>query len=187
VKILAVYVCVLFGVLATAVSVQRTVMARFCWCWPPIRHSSSALRPPLERSEFQALGSYGVEVDWNTPERLLALDYNQDQGKRIFYQHCVWCHADVTPAGPSNRSNVMPVPPLLNDGNVLNGESDTNLRKIIAAGGSGVGKSAMMPPYGETLSSDEIDDVIEYIRVIAVPDYHPGSSLPKASQESKGV
>ena len=59
----------------------------------------------------------------------------------------------------------------MNDGNILNKESDASLRKIIALGGSSVGKSPMMPPYGATLTEEEIDDLITYIRVIAVPEY----------------
>jgi hypothetical protein len=69
----------------------------------------------------------------------------------------------------------------MNDGAVLNGESDTSLHQIIALGGSAVGKSAMMPPYGASLTQDEIDDLILYLRVIAVPEYH------KASSKSNGI
>ena len=59
-----------------------------------------------------ALQAYDVEADWNDPQKMIYLGYREAQGKRIFYQQCVWCHADATPAGPSNRSNVTPVPPL---------------------------------------------------------------------------
>jgi len=115
--------------------------------------------------------AYDSEVDWDDPQRVIALSYEAAQGKRIFYQQCVWCHADATPAGPSNRSNVTPTPPLLNDGNVLNRESDEFLQNIIALGGSAMGKSAMMPPYGKTLSEGDIRSVIAYTRAIAVPAY----------------
>jgi mono/diheme cytochrome c family protein len=119
------------------------------------------------------------------PERIIPLDYNQDQGRRVYYQQCVWCHSDATPAGPSNRSNVSPDPPLMNDGNILNKENDASLRKIISLGGSAVGKSAMMPPYGSTLSDEEINDVIVYIRAIATPGYSVASSKEKTNSGSK--
>ena len=64
----------------------------------------------------------------------------------------------------------------MNDGAVLNGEQDQSLRKIIALGGSAVGKSAMMPPYGKSLTPGEIDDLIAYMRAIAVPEYHKPSA-----------
>jgi cytochrome c5 len=118
-----------------------------------------------------ASGAYDTEPDWNDNTKLIPLGYQESQGKRVFYQFCVWCHADATPAGPSNRSNVTPVPLLMNDGEKLNGESDEFLQNIITLGGSALGKSAMMPPYGKTLSPGEIKAVISFTRAIAQPAY----------------
>ena len=122
-----------------------------------------------------ASGAYDTEPDWNDGAKLIHLGYQEAQGKRVFYQYCVWCHADATPAGPSNRSNLTPVPPLINDGEKLNGESDEFMQKMITLGGSALGKSAMMPPYGKTLSPAEIKAVISFARAIAQPAYQkPG-------------
>lgn len=115
--------------------------------------------------------AYDSEADWSDPQRVISLSYDQAQGKRIFYTQCVWCHADSTPAGPSNRSNLKPVPPLMNDGTVLNGQADDYLENIIALGGGALSKSAMMPPYGQTLTPQEIQQVIAYTRAIAQPAY----------------
>jgi mono/diheme cytochrome c family protein len=115
--------------------------------------------------------AYGVQSDWNNPDHLIPLDYQQTQGQRIFYDKCVWCHADSTPAGPSNRMNVQPTPPLINDGKVFNSLSEEYLRNAITLGGAAMGKSAMMPPYGRTLSQDEIKAVIAYMRAVAEPAY----------------
>jgi mono/diheme cytochrome c family protein len=180
-KILALYLAVVAGTLSLAAFAQRTFVAKMCWCWAPVKHGAQHSKP--ESMEYVALGSYGTEADWNNPEHIYALNYSQDQGRRIFYQHCVWCHADSTPAGPSNRSNVTPEPPLLNDSAALSKETDATLRNMIAKGGSGVGKSAMMPPYGATLTSDEIDDVIAYIRVIAAPEAPKPAGNPKSMGE----
>ena len=127
----------------------------------------------------EAFGVYDTEADWNDSQKLVKLGYQESQGKRIFYQYCVWCHADASPAGPSNRSNLSPAPPLLNDGEKLNGESDEFMQNIITLGGSAMGKSPMMPPYGKTLSAAEIKAVIAFTRAIAQPPYQrpgrPGS------------
>jgi len=127
----------------------------------------------------EAFGAYDTEADWNDSSKLIRLSYQESQGKRVFYQYCVWCHADASPAGPSNRSNVTPMPPLMNDGEKLNGESDEYMQNIITLGGSALGKSAMMPPYGKTLSAVEIKEVIAFTRAIAQPAYqkpgHPGA------------
>lgn len=132
-----------------------------CGKGPPTSSSK-----PLDRA-------YGAEPDWGDPSHSIPLNYQQAQGQRLFYRDCVWCHADSTPAGPSNRSNVNPTPALMNDGAVLNGLSDEYLRNIIALGGSAVGKSAMMPPWGRTQTQDEIRAVIAFIRAIASPPYQP--------------
>jgi mono/diheme cytochrome c family protein len=119
------------------------------------------------------LAAYDAEADWTDAQHVIPLSYQQAQGKRIFYQQCVWCHADATPAGPSNRSNLTPVPPLLNDGATLNAESDEYMQNIVTLGGTAMGKSAMMPPYGRVLSAEEIRSVIAFTRAIAQPPYQP--------------
>ncbi len=118
-----------------------------------------------------AYGAYDTELDWNDNTKQIELNYQESKGKRIFYQYCVWCHADASPAGSSNRSKVAPIPPLMNDGKKLNGESDEYLQNIITLGGSALGKSYIMPPYGKTLSAAEITDVIAFTRAIAHPAY----------------
>jgi cytochrome c5 len=129
--------------------------------------------------------AYDVEVDANDPTHLIPLSYQQAQGKRVFYADCVWCHADATPAGPSNRSNLTPVPPLMNDGATLNDVSDEFMQSIITLGGSAMGKSAMMPPWGRTLSPDEITAVIAYTRAIAQPAYQqPARAASPYSREA---
>ncbi len=119
------------------------------------------------------LQAYDTEPDWNDAQHVIPLNYQQAQGKRIFYNNCVWCHADATPAGPSNRNNLTPNPPLFNDGTTLNGLSDDFLQNIITLGGSAMGKSAMMSPWGQTLTQDEVRAVIAFGRAIAQPPYKP--------------
>jgi len=67
------------------------------------RKAGAVLKPD------QVFGFYDTEADWNDPTKVINLGYRESQGKRLFYQYCVWCHADATPAGPSNRSNLTPV------------------------------------------------------------------------------
>ena len=171
-RLLVVYLSVLVGSLGITAFTSRVISARPCWCWPRDWHLLVKSKPVAEGTEFASPGYYGSEVDWNNPERIIPLGYHEAQGKRVFYQQCVWCHADSTPAGPSNRSNITPDPPLMNDGNLLNAKSDDALRKVVRLGGSAVGKSAMMPPYGLTLTPSEISDVVAYTRAISSPEYH---------------
>lgn len=133
---------------------------------------SSACRKKVARAANDpSIQAYATEQDWNDPSKVIPLDYQQAEGQRVFYQYCVWCHADSTPAGPSNRANLTPSPSLMNDGAKLNGLSDEYLRNIITLGGSAMGKSSMMPAWGKTLSQEEIRAVIAYTRAIAQPPY----------------
>lgn len=59
----------------------------------------------------------------------------------------------------------------MNDGATLNGISDEYLQNIITLGGSAMGKSAMMPPWGQTLTQEEVRAIIAYARAIAQPPY----------------
>ena len=170
-KILPMFASVLLVCTGAVVIASDRIQLEPCWCWPGSFHILKARKQHSAGSEYESYGSYGSETDWTNPQRVISLNYQQAEGKRVFYAQCVWCHADSTPAGPSNRSNVSPDPPLMNDGAIFNAESDATLRRIIVYGGRGVGKSAMMPPYGLTLKDEEIESVIAYIRAIAVPEY----------------
>ena len=124
---------------------------------------SLACRKKIVRAANDPLRqAYGTEPDWNNPDKVIPLDYEQTVGQRVFYQYCVWCHADSSPAGPSNRANLNPMPDLMNDGAKLNGLSDEYIRNIITLGGAAMGKSPMMPAWGKTLSQEEIRAVIAF-------------------------
>jgi len=47
------------------------------------------------------------------------------------------------------------------------------MQNIVALGGTAMGKSAMMPPYGRMLSAEEIRSVVAFTRAIAQPPYQP--------------
>jgi mono/diheme cytochrome c family protein len=147
-------------------AVAAFLIAALCGASGCRKHAEAAKADSL-------LTAYDSEPDWNDSTKAIPLGYEQAQGQRVFYQYCVWCHADATPAGPSNRSNLTPVPPLLDDGATLNAESQEYLENIITLGGSAMGKSAMMPPYGRTLRAEEIRSVIAFARAIAQPPYQP--------------
>lgn len=144
---------------------------------------SSCQRKPATAPANPLLNAYDVEQNANDPQSLIPLNYQQAQGKRVFNDKCVWCHAGTTPAGPSNRSNLTPTPPLFTDGETFNSLSDDFMRNTITLGGSAMGKSAIMPPWGQTLTQDEIRAVITYARAVAQPPYK--ASARPASQYSE--
>lgn len=144
---------------------------------------SSCQRKPAVSPANPILNAYDFEQSSSDPQRLIPLNYQQAQGKRVFNNNCVWCHADATQAGPSNRSNLSPTPPVFTDGETFNSLSDDFMRNTITLGGSAMGKSAIMPPWGQTLTQDEIRAVIAYERAVAQPPYK--ASARPASQYSE--
>ena len=138
----------------------------------------AAISPP-----DRLLNAYDVEENPADPQHLIPLNYQQAQGKRVFSNNCIWCHADATQAGPSNRSNLTPTPPLFTDGETFNSLSDDFMQNTITLGGSAMGKSAIMPPWGQTLTQDEIRAVLAYARAVAQPPYK--ASTRPASQYSE--
>lgn len=171
-KTIALYLAMIAACLGLYAFAAKSLAATPLWCWPYGGQGLVVRQVPHPKGvEYVSYGSYGSDVDANNPDHTIPLNYAQADGKRVYMEQCIWCHADSTPAGPSNRSNVTPTPPLMSDGTVFNPMSDAVLERAIALGGMATGKSAMMPPYGQSLTPQEITDVVAYMRVIATPAY----------------
>jgi mono/diheme cytochrome c family protein len=103
-----------------------------------------------------------------------ALGYQEMLGKKVSDIHCVRCHdSESTPERVSNHDNLTAQAHAFTDGKVLNAMSDANLAAIISHGGTALGKSGEMPPYGNTLTKPEIDALIALLRGVADPPYRP--------------
>jgi mono/diheme cytochrome c family protein len=103
----------------------------------------------------------------------IALGYQQQVGFRLDDKYCARCHNPESSAERvSNYDNLEVKPHSFTEGDTLNKMSDAELTAIISHGGPALNKSALMPPYGYTLSKTEIDALIAYIRLISDPPYH---------------
>ena len=98
---------------------------------------------------------------------------NQDQaeGKKLYATYCSSCHGDNGKGdGPASKS--LPVKPGDHaNGAIMNNDSDKFLFEIISKGGGAVGKSTFMPAWGNQFNEKQINDLVAYIRSIAVPPY----------------
>ena len=104
----------------------------------------------------------------------IALGYQEMLGKQVSDIHCVLCHdSESTPQRVSNHDNLIAQAHSFTDGAILNAMSDADLAAIISHGGAALGKSAEMPPYGNTLTKPEIDALIGLLRALADPPYRP--------------
>ena len=103
----------------------------------------------------------------------IALGYQQQVGFQLDEKYCARCHnPESTPERVSNYDNLDVKPHKFTEGDTLNKMSDAELTAIISHGGPALNKSALMPPYGYTLSKTEIEALISYIRLISDPPYH---------------
>jgi mono/diheme cytochrome c family protein len=114
----------------------------------------------------------GKAVVLNVAE--LAAGYQQQSGHEIEETYCARCHdPESTTQRVSNFDNLAVKPHPFSEGDALNKLSDSDLTAIISHGGPSVNLSALMPPYGATLSKPEIQALIAYIRLVSDPPYKP--------------
>ena len=103
----------------------------------------------------------------------IALGYQQQVGFQLDNKYCARCHDPESSAERvSNYDNLEVKPHPFTEGDTLNKMSGADLTSIIGHGGPALNKSALMPPYGYTLSKTEIEALIAYIRLVSDPPYH---------------
>lgn len=92
--------------------------------------------------------------------------YEQQIGKQVFHHDCSGCHGEGGQGDGFNAYNLDPHPRDLSDVKFQKSKSNADLADAIRRGGSGVGLSALMPPWGHTLDARQIDAVVLYIRTL---------------------
>lgn len=102
----------------------------------------------------------------------LAAGYQQRLGYELDQTYCARCHdPESSPQRVSNYDNLAVKPHAFTEGEALNKLSDSDLNAIIGHGGQSMNGSALMPPYGSTLSKAETQALIAYIRLVSDPPY----------------
>jgi len=101
------------------------------------------------------------------PDTLMRLTYAERRGMRLFSHYCVVCHGDQGAGDGFNAYNLDPPPRDLTDAAYQDAISDETLKEVVAQGGRGMNKSILMPAYGQTLSREQIEDLVAYLRTLA--------------------
>lgn len=98
--------------------------------------------------------------------------YQQRLGFELDQTYCARCHdPESSPQRVSNYDNLAVKPHAFTEGDALNKLSDSDLNAIIGHGGPSMNGSALMPPYGSTLSKADTQALIAYIRLVSDPPY----------------
>lgn len=87
-----------------------------------------------------------------------------NRGKAIYSYYCSPCHGMRGNGLGPNAENLSTRPRNFTDKPYMDTKNDRDLFQVIKGGGSAVGLSFLMPPWGNTLAEQEISDVIVYIR-----------------------
>jgi cbb3-type cytochrome c oxidase subunit III len=98
-------------------------------------------------------------------EREGNLSYVESRGKQLFLHYCATCHGDEARGDGQNASNLKPPPPDLTTSTTTT--DAVVLRKVITQGSAAVGRSPLSPPWGRSLSGQDVDYLVAYCQSLA--------------------
>ncbi|MDH5228680.1 MAG: c-type cytochrome [Gammaproteobacteria bacterium] len=87
-----------------------------------------------------------------------------ERGRAVFLTNCILCHG-VTGNG-KGRASVLYDPPPANL--IKSDKNEEYMRSIITMGGKAMGRSEVMPIWGEQITAEEIEDVLQFVRKVIV-------------------
>jgi mono/diheme cytochrome c family protein len=89
------------------------------------------------------------------------------QGRNVYGRYCSVCHGVQGKGDGFNAFNLNPRPRNFTDSAFLARLDERLVRETIAKGGSAVGLSPLMPPWGHTLTDRDIELVSQYVEYLA--------------------
>jgi cytochrome c oxidase cbb3-type subunit III len=97
---------------------------------------------------------------FSVPSRLLAAE----KTTVLFQELCSVCHGVGGRGDGPSAKGLEPKPADFTNCKVMAKDSDEVLLKIIKGGGQSVGRSTVMPAWGDSLSEQQIGDLVKFIR-----------------------
>jgi mono/diheme cytochrome c family protein len=85
-------------------------------------------------------------------------------GKAKYDGFCASCHGAAGKGDGAAAAALNPKPGDFTDCKTMASNSDEFLHKIIKDGGAAVKKSPLMPPWGGSLSDQDISNLVSYVR-----------------------
>lgn len=151
---------------------------------PRTAHATAAAAASPTATLLGASNSTGGGASDNSAESAAANATGFGRGKALYTQNCSSCHGETGAGDGPVAGSLVPKPARHDDGKYMNALSNEHLFKVIKNGGTAVGKSPMMAPWGGVMSDDQIRDLIEFVRSLATPAY-TGAATPAPNSHPK--
>ncbi len=88
-------------------------------------------------------------------------------GQPLYERYCAACHGIKGRGNGPAAAALRPRPIDMSEPVWQRGVSDDYLRRIIRDGGTAVGRSPQMAPWGFALNERQLEDVVAYLRALA--------------------
>ena len=85
-------------------------------------------------------------------------------GEKLYSHYCTPCHGFDGDGKGFNAKNLDPRPANHTDGGFMKKRTDKELYDAVSGGGKTVGKSTLMPPWGNTFNETQIKSLVLYLR-----------------------
>jgi mono/diheme cytochrome c family protein len=123
-------------------------------------------RLPLPPGTLDLVVAYLAEQKGapSTQPLIASAQTNATGGAALYQMRCAACHGAQGKGDGPNAANLDRPPAKHADARQMSARTDDRLFDAIFAGGAIMGGSARMPAFGETLSSDQIQSLVKYIR-----------------------
>jgi mono/diheme cytochrome c family protein len=111
---------------------------------------------------------------------LLALGLWGDPGhaagvEQLFKFYCAQCHGLEGKGDGPNVTKDFPVDPRnFTKADEMNKLTDADIKNVVLDGGPIADKSPMMPPWGKTLTEEQVDQLVKYLRKLCKCKGKPG-------------
>ncbi len=85
--------------------------------------------------------------------------------EQLFKFYCAQCHGLEGKGNGPNVGKEFPVDPRnFTNADEMQKLSDADIKNVVMDGGPSASKSPMMPPWGKTLTDEEVDALVKYLR-----------------------
>ncbi len=129
------------------------------------------IAPRLARANAAAAASPTAWVAEPAPSEASSSESLVRPAAELYSLNCASCHGPRGGGDGPLSAGLVPKPAKHADGGYMNALSNDHLFKVVKEGGAAVGKSAMMAPWGASMSDDEIHGLVAFLRTLADPPY----------------